>query len=169
MKRMSSLLISSMPFSKEFFSLTATRDFAMFPKYVSSPVLRTRAIADPDTMLVPRNPMLGSSVMGSMPLAVVNFSTGLDSPVREAWSTNVSFVSKNLTSAGTMSPDDSLRRSPGTSSSTSTVCWTPSLMTSILLVIRFLSFFAAESERADCTKDMIAEMITVLMISMNVA
>ena len=32
MKRISSLLISSMPFSKEFFSLTATRDLAMLPK-----------------------------------------------------------------------------------------------------------------------------------------
>ena len=132
-------------------------------------MLRTIAMADPDTMLVPRNPMLGSSVMGSMPFAVVNFSTGFDSPVRDAWSTNVSLVSKNLTSAGTMSPDESLRRSPGTSSSTSTVCWTPSLMTSILFVMRFLSFFAAESDLADCTKDMIAEMTTVLMIRMNVA
>ena len=92
-KRMSSPLISSMPFSNEFFSLTETRDFAMFPKYVSSPVLSTIAVAEPETMFVPRKPMLGSSVMGSVPLLVVNFSTGLDSPVSEAWSTNVSLVS----------------------------------------------------------------------------
>ena len=49
--------------------------------------------------------------------SVANFSIESDSPVRLDWLTNKSFDSTMRTSAGIMSPADSITTSPGTSSS----------------------------------------------------
>ena len=53
----------------------------MLPKYVSPPVKRIIALALPDTILDPMNPIFARSVTPTFLSLVVNFSTGLLSPV----------------------------------------------------------------------------------------
>ena len=138
------LLTLSTPLSKLFCSLVLYIDFAIFPKYVLLPIASTTAVARPLTIFVPVNPILDKCVNSAFfSLNVENFSTGLDSPVNEAWSINKSLVSRNLTSPGIMSPEESFRISPGTISSTSTVLGSSSLITSILFVISLFNFCAA--------------------------
>ena len=162
-------VISSIPFSKLFFSFTLYKDFAILPKYVLLPVESTNALLLPLTILVPINPILEISVIVSYSFNSVNFSTGFDSPVNDAWSINKSLVSKNLTSPGIISPDDNFTISPGTTFSISTTIWFPSLITSILFVIIFFNFLAALSDLVCSLNDITAEIKTVLTIKIKVA
>ena len=117
--RINSLLTELTPRSKLVFALSPDRDFAIDPKYVLLPVVNTMAVALPLTILEPIKPMLRKSVNASSCLLRIslNFSTGFDSPVKAACATNVSFVVKKRTSAGSISPAESRTISPGTISS----------------------------------------------------
>ena len=73
------------------------------------------------------------------------------------------------TSPGSMSPDASFTISPGTMSSMSTSMTLPFRITSILLLIIFCSFCAAEFDFSVCTKEMIEEIATTNTSIRNVA
>ncbi len=81
-----------------------------------------------------------------------NFSTGSDSPVRLPWLTKRSFEASTRTSPGIMSPADSLIMSPGTRSRSGISLAAPSRRTVAVTWIMALSFAAAASARASCTK-----------------
>ncbi len=126
------LLTEETPRSKLVFARSPERDFAMDPTYVSSPVRRAIAVATPLTTLVPMNPIWQRSVRpaSSFFSGALNFSTGLDSPVREAWATKVSLVVRKRTSAGSIFPADSRMISPGTTSEKGISVSSPSRQTS---------------------------------------
>ncbi|OQA15261.1 MAG: hypothetical protein BWY62_00694 [Firmicutes bacterium ADurb.Bin356] len=92
--------------------------------------------------------MFAKSVSVLAPFEVeANFSIGFDSPVNAAWATKVSFVLKNRTSAGTISPAERRTISPGTTSSRGISISLLSRQTSALFEIIFASLPTAESER----------------------
>ncbi len=115
---------------------------------------RTTAVAEPLSTLVPRKQRFfistaGRSGSGS---GESNFSTGNDSPVNAPWMTNRSLAETSRTSPGIMSPAASLTTSPGTTWLTGTSVGRPSRRTVAVTLIIALSFAAAASARASCTK-----------------
>ena len=94
-----------------------------------------------------------------------NFSTGNDSPVRLPWLTKRSLEESTRTSPGIMSPADSLMMSPGTRSRSGISFASPSRMTVAVTWIMALSFAAAASARASCTKRSVTLSTTMAAIT----
>ena len=111
-------------------------------------------MAVPLSTLVPMKQVLFSSVgeLASLVWASWNFSTGNDSPVRLPWLTKRSLEESTRTSPGIMSPAESLIMSPGTKSLSGISFAVPSRRTVAVTWIMALSFAAAASARASCTK-----------------
>ena len=141
------------------------RRSATAPKQVCAPVATTRAVAVPETTLVPMKSRLGCAMTSASPgRASANFSTGSDSPVSAACATKRSRAASTRQSAGTMSPAARWTRSPGTSSRSGMSCGgggpgagelaVTRRSTLARLPTRAFSRSTARPERPSCTKRM---------------
>ena len=107
-------------------SVASEMSHAMRPISVLSPVAQTTPSARPYVTSVPAKARLRRSArMVSSATTSPCFSTGTDSPVRADSSTCKLRTWKSRRSAGTLSPDSSSTRSPGTRSSDGTRCLDP--------------------------------------------
>ena len=91
------------------------------PKKVRPPVKQTIASSSPRRTIEPMKTVSSADRV-----------TGSDSPVSAAWSTSSGLPGPSLLSAGTMSPNFRLMRSPGTRSLASIVVKRPSRLTEAL-------------------------------------
>ncbi len=115
---LSKLPTSPIRFSRGVFSFfTVATCLAIFPNSVFDPVAMTTVFPLPSVTVVPAKTMLFiSATWISFSMIFVCFSTGSDSPVRDASLTCSRNSSIILPSAGTLSPDSSITMSPGTTS-----------------------------------------------------
>src|SRR5665213_2458037 len=149
MKRSMSQVNFLMPLSKLVSIIWVDMLLAIVPKYVCAPVSTTKAWAEPLSTLVPRKQRLdcSSGATFSRVSRASNFSTGNDSPVSVAWIMKRSLEVSTLTSPGTMSPAQSLTKSPDTNSCNGTSRVLPSRTTVAVTRIIALSLAAAASAR----------------------
>ena len=125
----------------------------MLPKYVCVPVVITTAVAAPLSTDVPKKQMFPHSSGDWRPggTGASDFSTGIDSPVRLDWMRNRSLAAISRTSAGIMSPAESLTKSPGTTSRKGTSWGWPLRIAVAVTRIIALSLAAASSARDSWT------------------
>ena len=126
---------------------------AILPTCVRMPVSTTTALACPAVTTLLEKTMFRRSPNGALGenFASASFSTGTDSPVREASSAFRLKLSSKRASAGTMSPRLSCNMSPGTSSSDGNTTCFPARMTVAFGDDSFFSASMAFSALLSCT------------------
>jgi len=133
----------------------------ILPSSAASPVAMTTPVPWPyTTMVPPKAQFLRSPSCASAAMALVTFSTATDSPVRTASITCRLVETMRRRSAGMRSPDWTKTRSPGTSSSASTVRFLPSRITVAVGDIMALIASAAFSALPSCAMPMATLMTT---------
>ena len=170
MKRMRTHDTALTPLLKLVSTASPAAPAVMDPKSVSSPVATTTAVALPEMTFVPMKARSLQSVRFSKSSTGSGvFSMGSLSPVRDDWATKRSFASSTRTSAGIMSPADSLTMSPTTTSSSSISRSPPGWRTTVqVVVIMASSFSAALPLRVSCTKRSVPERITMTEMMITV-
>ena len=116
---MSRRLVEPIPWSNDVLRLRPASVPAASPNMVRAPVATTTPRALPEMTVEPMRARLGRSVKAmaarSQPASSTGrFSTGSDSPVKDAWLTKRSRAAKMRRSAGTTSPEDRWMTSPTT-------------------------------------------------------